>query len=43
VSTLSRSPYAPAMPKPKPDDVDFHEVTDSAVLADDRNFYKVEK
>jgi hypothetical protein len=32
------------MPKePKPRDVDFHEVTDSAVYADDRNFYKVEK
>jgi hypothetical protein len=36
--------YALAMPKePKPRDVDFHEVTDSAVYADDRNFYKVEK
>jgi hypothetical protein len=32
------------MPKePKPNDVDFHEVTDSATYADDRNFYKVEK
>jgi hypothetical protein len=32
------------MPKePKPDDVTFHEVTDSAIYADDRNFYKVEK
>jgi hypothetical protein len=32
------------MPKElKPDDVSFHEVTDSAVFAVDRNFYKVEK
>ena len=32
------------MPKePKPDDVAFHEETDSAIYADDRNFYKVEK
>jgi hypothetical protein len=32
------------MPKePKPDDVTFHEVTNSAIYADDRNFYKVEK
>jgi hypothetical protein len=31
------------MPEPKPDDVTFHEVTDSAIYADDRNFYKVEK
>jgi hypothetical protein len=32
------------MPKePKPDDVTFHEVTDSADFADARNFYKVEK
>jgi hypothetical protein len=32
------------MPKgPRPDDVTFHEVTDSAIYADDRNFYKVEK
>jgi hypothetical protein len=32
------------MPKePKPDDVTFHEETDSPVYADDRNFYKVEK
>jgi hypothetical protein len=28
---------------PKPDDVDFHEETDSPSYADDRNFYKVEK
>jgi hypothetical protein len=39
----SRSRYALAMPEPKPDDVTFHEVTDSAIYADDRNFYKVEK
>ena len=31
------------MPDPKPADVDFHEETDSATYADDRNFYKVEK
>jgi hypothetical protein len=31
------------MPEPRPDDVTFHEVTDSAIYADDRNFYKVEK
>ena len=32
------------MPKePKPDDVTFHEETDSPTYADDRNFYKVEK
>ena len=31
------------MPEPKPDDVTFHEVTDSSIYADDRNFYKVEK
>jgi hypothetical protein len=32
------------MPKePKPDDVTFHEVTDSADFADARSFYKVEK
>jgi hypothetical protein len=31
------------MPDPKPDDVDFHEETDSPAYADDRNFYKVEK
>jgi hypothetical protein len=32
------------MPKePKPDDVTFHEETDSPIYADDRNFYKVEK
>ena len=29
--------------KSKPDDVDFHEETDSPTYADDRNFYKVEK
>jgi hypothetical protein len=39
-----RSRYAFAMPKePKPHDVDFHEVTNSATYADNRNFYKVEK
>src|SRR5262249_38211905 len=32
-----------AVPDPKPDDVDFHEETDSPTYADDRNFYKVEK
>jgi hypothetical protein len=32
-----------AMPDPKPDDVDFHEETDSPTYADDHNFYKVEK
>jgi hypothetical protein len=31
------------MPDPKPDNVDFHEETDSPIYADDRNFYKVEK
>jgi hypothetical protein len=32
------------MPKEsKPDDVDFHEETDSPTYADDRDFYKVEK
>ncbi len=31
------------MPDPKPDDVTFHEQTDSPIYADDRNFYKVEK
>jgi hypothetical protein len=31
------------MPDPKPDDVEFHEETDSPTYADDRNFYKVEK
>jgi hypothetical protein len=31
------------MPEPKPDDVTFHEETDSPTYADDRNFYKVEK
>jgi hypothetical protein len=31
------------MPEPRPDDITFHEVTDSAIYADDRNFYKVEK
>jgi hypothetical protein len=30
-------------PEPKPDDVAFHEQTDSPIYADDRNFYKVEK
>jgi hypothetical protein len=31
------------MPKErKPDDVTFHEETDSPIYADDRNFYKVE-
>jgi hypothetical protein len=35
--------YALAMPEPKPDDVTFHEETDSPTYADDRNFYKVEK
>jgi hypothetical protein len=34
--------YVLAMPDPKPEDVDFHEETDSP-YADDRNFYKVEK
>jgi hypothetical protein len=29
--------------EPKPDDVTFHEQTDSPIYADDRNFYKVEK
>jgi hypothetical protein len=31
------------MPKPKPNDVEFHEETDSPNDADDRNCYKVEK
>jgi hypothetical protein len=31
------------MPEPKPDDVTFHEETDSSPYADDRKFYKVEK
>jgi hypothetical protein len=31
------------MPDPKPDDVDFHEETDSPIYVDDRGFYKVEK
>jgi hypothetical protein len=31
------------MPDPKPDDIDFHEETDSPIYADDRGFYKVEK
>ena len=31
------------MPDLKPDDVTFHEETDSPTYADDRNFYKVEK
>ena len=35
--------YVLAMLHPKPEDVDFHEETDSATYADDRNFYKVEK
>jgi hypothetical protein len=34
---------SPCPKEPKPHDVDFHEVTDSAIFADDRNFYKVEK
>ena len=32
-----------AMPDPKPDDVDFHEETTDPLVADLRNFYKVEK
>jgi hypothetical protein len=35
--------YALAMPDPKPEDVDFHEETNSPTYDDDRNFYKVEK
>jgi len=31
------------MPDPKPDDVDFHEETTDPLVADSRNFYKVEK
>ena len=31
------------MPDPKPDDVDFHEETTDPLVADVRNFYKVEK
>ena len=31
------------MPDPKPDDVDFHEETTDPLVADARNFYKVEK
>jgi hypothetical protein len=31
------------MPDPKPDDVDFHEETTDPLVADLRNFYKVEK
>ena len=31
------------MPDLKPDDVTFHEETDSPTYADDRMFYKVEK
>jgi hypothetical protein len=32
------------MPKePKPDDVTFHEETDELLIADQRNYYKVEK
>ena len=38
-----RARYNPAMPDPKPDDVTFHEETDSPTYADARNFYKVEK
>jgi hypothetical protein len=30
-------------PDPKPDDVDFHEETTDPLVADLRNFYKVEK
>ena len=32
-----------AMPDPKPDDVNFHEETTDPLVADLRNFYKVEK
>ena len=31
------------MPDPKPDDVDYHEETTDPLVADMRNFYKVEK
>jgi hypothetical protein len=31
------------MPDPKPDDADFHEETTDPLVADVRNFYKVEK
>jgi hypothetical protein len=31
------------MPDPKPDDIDFHEETTDPLVADSRNFYKVEK
>jgi hypothetical protein len=31
------------MPDPKPDGVDFHEETTDPLIADARNFYKVEK
>ena len=31
------------MPDPKPDDLDFHEETTDPLVADLRNFYKVEK
>jgi hypothetical protein len=31
------------MPDPKPDDVDFHEETTDPLVADLRNFYKVER
>jgi hypothetical protein len=31
------------MPDPKPNDVDFHEETTDPLVADLRNFYKVEK
>jgi hypothetical protein len=39
-----RHAYLATMPKePKPNDVTFHEETDSPTYADDRMFYKVEK
>jgi hypothetical protein len=31
------------MPDPKPDDVDLHEETTDPLVADVRNFYKIEK
>jgi hypothetical protein len=31
------------MPDPKPNDVDFHEENTDPLIADMRNFYKVEK
>jgi hypothetical protein len=41
---VDHGPRVITMPKKsKPDDVDFHEETDSPTYADDRNFYKVEK